>query len=381
MGNDAAYWKEKYEAVVEELQKHTIVSDAGQFRNDVVESIRGLAEERDGWKSFVEGLEQSLEKFNTTKFWDQVDCFNAIYKLNAAPSPRAATDEELLHFKSILLEEIEECDDILKLQEPLDRLVALADWLADIVVYCSTKARLHGLPMPKILNAIMQSNFSKLGDDGLPIYDHRKKVIKGPNFSPPEPAIKKLLLKPPRTALIGQTFERLKVLHSAVDGPGGLDRWLCECECGQYKVISGKHLKRGTKSCGCYRREVTGDRVRKEPGRSGLHALFCRYRRRASTINVDFELTETQLESLVTQICHYCGTPPYALSINSPQGSEARKEHSKFLYNGLDRKDSDRGYTLDNVVPCCKRCNFGKHEMTQEEFSTWLDLVQKHWKR
>jgi hypothetical protein len=39
----------------------------------------------------------------------------------------------------------------------------------------------------------MESNFSKLGADGQPIYDERGKVMKGPSYWKPEPRIRSLL--------------------------------------------------------------------------------------------------------------------------------------------------------------------------------------------
>ena len=41
----------------------------------------------------------------------------------------------------------------------------------------------------------MVSNFSKLGEDGQPIKDDTGKFLKGPNYEPPEKAIKDLLSK------------------------------------------------------------------------------------------------------------------------------------------------------------------------------------------
>lgn len=53
--------------------------------------------------------------------------------------------------------------------------------------------------------------------------------------------------------LIGKKFGRLTVLDF-VDARHRNARWLCQCECGRNKVISGYSLKSGdTKSCGCYR--------------------------------------------------------------------------------------------------------------------------------
>jgi hypothetical protein len=45
-----------------------------------------------------------------------------------------------------------------------------------------------------------------------------------------------------------------------------------------------------------------------------------------------------------------------------------------FVYNGLDRIDSNLGYVRSNVVPCCAVCNYMKQELSLSEF---LDQVAK----
>lgn len=75
--------------------------------------------------------------------------------------------------------------------ECLDRviLVMIADWLNDMTVYNRSEALKYGIPSESVLACIMGSNFTKLGEDGLPIKDENGKVQKGPNFLPPEEAI------------------------------------------------------------------------------------------------------------------------------------------------------------------------------------------------
>ena len=72
-------------------------------------------------------------------------------------------------------------------------LVALADLLGDLTVYCRSEALKFGLPLEDLLEVIMDSNESKLGADGKPIYDVNGKFLKGPNYWKPEPKIKELL--------------------------------------------------------------------------------------------------------------------------------------------------------------------------------------------
>lgn len=46
-----------------------------------------------------------------------------------------------------------------------------------------------------------------------------------------------------------------------------------------------------------------------------------------------------------------------------------------YTYNGIDRVDNNKGYTITNSVPCCKDCNFAKRDMTHDEFIAWVTRV------
>ena len=72
-------------------------------------------------------------------------------------------------------------------------LVDLADWFADITIYCASEAMKYGIPLEQVQSVIMASNFSKLGIDGLPTYNSDGKVLKGPNFQTPEAFIKAIM--------------------------------------------------------------------------------------------------------------------------------------------------------------------------------------------
>lgn len=75
----------------------------------------------------------------------------------------------------------------------IDHYVALADLLGDIVVYCASEAQKYGIYLPEVLQAIMESQWSKLGTNGEVIKDENDKFLKGENYKPPEEAIKRLL--------------------------------------------------------------------------------------------------------------------------------------------------------------------------------------------
>ena len=59
--------------------------------------------------------------------------------------------------------------------------------------------------------------------------------------------------------ITGQKFGRLTVLHRDESKPKGHGKkvyWVCQCDCGNIKSVTGDNLKRGAVvSCGCYHKE------------------------------------------------------------------------------------------------------------------------------
>ena len=106
--------------------------------------------------------------------------FNAKYNM---PVHRLLDFDRLDNFVRILKEEVDEYREI-------RTRVELADWLGDIMIYCASEMVRNSMDPSVILDIIMRSNASKMGPDGKPIYDERGKLLKGPNFKPPEPAIR-----------------------------------------------------------------------------------------------------------------------------------------------------------------------------------------------
>ena len=58
--------------------------------------------------------------------------------------------------------------------------------LADLVYVCYQYAENMGWFLDEALNRVHISNMSKLGEDNKPIYREDGKVLKGPNYKPPD---------------------------------------------------------------------------------------------------------------------------------------------------------------------------------------------------
>jgi hypothetical protein len=79
---------------------------------------------------------------------------------------------------------------------------------------------------------------------------------------------------------------------------------------------------------------------------------------------------------LTQKPCYYCGISP-----SVKDAKYGNKVASKdIIFNGIDRKDSSKGYTLDNCVSACTSCNYGKHQKSSEEFYNWIQRVYNHYK-
>lgn len=107
------------------------------------------------------------------------------------------------------------------------------------------------------------------------------------------------------------------------------------------KRRSREYWEHNLESC----RAKNKDRSRTVNGR------YNELKRSTKRSNKLLKLSQQEYENIVySKNCHYCNEP-------LPEAG-----------SGLDRKDNNVGYTTDNVVPCCTRCNKMKNQyLTYEE--------------
>ena len=85
------------------------------------------------------------------------------------------------------------------------------------------------------------------------------------------------------------------------------------------------------------------------------------YQRSAKKRNIQFELTLDEFKRISSNLCYYCC---------------AFKEGAD--YSGIDRVNSDIGYCLTNIVPCCTICNYLKGILGHNEFLNHLLKITTH---
>lgn len=152
--------------------------------------------------------------------------------------------------------------------------------------------------------------------------------------------------------LSGKKFGNWTILKSTNEYKDGFVVWLGKCACGTIKKVSKNSLTAGSKSCGCSKLH------RKKKRRSWtdrfnnlISSIYARYRIEAHQRGFPYEINKEQFKVLITQPCYYCGLDKQNCQVihNVP-----------VRYTGIDRVDNDKGYTISNCVPCCRKCNSKK---------------------
>ncbi len=111
--------------------------------------------------------------------------FHRIYEVPQAFEPVALPSNELVNLRHRLM--AEENDEYLEAAQA-GNLVEVADALGDqLYILCGTIIT-HGMQhvIEDVFREIHQSNLSKLGADGRPLYREDGKVMKGPNYFRPD---------------------------------------------------------------------------------------------------------------------------------------------------------------------------------------------------
>lgn len=173
--------------------------------------------------------------------------------------------------------------------------------------------------------------------------------------------------------LTGQTFGRLIVLGEDESRSNArFTFWVVQCSCEAHTIKSVAHyslIDGKTRSCGCQMYKV---------GQAlpvGIGAFNGLYRKYQSRMKNDFTLSQEDFRILTQGVCHYCGTKPaYVYQCKSKRG----RSNGVYVYNGIDRIDSTKGYTIENCVSCCGVCNFAKRDMSYADFIAWLDRIVEY---
>jgi len=174
-------------------------------------------------------------------------------------------------------------------------------------------------------------------------------------------------------------FTAVKLVRNYITR-GGITKslWMCKDDKGIIKycrpqfLTSRKTIKEQEKLKEIQDRDVA-DLVRDNKHQTGIrNRLYYEYQANAEKRDISFCLSFKAFNLIIINNCHYCGTEP--TSVDRWKKKE-HKNQPKLKYNGIDRIDSDKGYNLKNVVPCCSICNLMKNYLKTDIFLAHIPKI------
>lgn len=161
-----------------------------------------------------------------------------------------------------------------------------------------------------------------------------------------------------RKDLTGQKFAKIQIIGFH-EKRGKHVYWNAVCDCGKEFSISTTTFGK-TQSCGCINKL--------DYGQSSFNLLITSYKFRAKYSDIKFELTDAEFEQLTEGNCYYCGIEP-------KQVITGKKLNGQYVYNGVDRVDSNIGYNHSNCVSACGDCNKAKLDNSFSDFLDWAERL------
>lgn len=157
----------------------------------------------------------------------------------------------------------------------------------------------------------------------------------------------------------------------------------CQHICGNTRKFSSSEVwNKKFKPCKkCQAREI----YRKNADEIIKNSMYRQYKWSAKQRKYIFSLSKKDFFNMIESKCFYCGEEPMQERFITEKRRSMWHEDEKIFVNGIDRVDNLIGYTKENCVPCCKKCNFAKSILTIEEFKEmigkWsMTLARTGWK-
>ena len=112
----------------------------------------------------------------------KVGTFMKTFGQDVKTEPSFSTDKINKLRIDLIKEELEELIDAMNKKD----LLEVADALTDILYVTYGAGHAFGIDLDSCFEEVQNSNMSKLGSDGKPIYNDSGKVMKGPNYFKPD---------------------------------------------------------------------------------------------------------------------------------------------------------------------------------------------------
>ncbi len=114
--------------------------------------------------------------------FNKVKTFMETFGQEVKTKPSFSTDKINSLRYDLIKEELEELKEAMENKD----LLEVADALTDILYVAYGTGHAFGIDLDKCFEEVQNSNMSKLGEDGKPIYNESGKIMKGPKYFKPD---------------------------------------------------------------------------------------------------------------------------------------------------------------------------------------------------
>ncbi len=114
--------------------------------------------------------------------FNKVGTFMKTFGQEVKNKPSFSTDKINRLRINLIKEELDELQEAMKNND----LLEVADALTDILYVTYGAGHAFGIDLDKCFDEVQNSNMSKLGENGKPIYNEAGKVMKGPKYFKPD---------------------------------------------------------------------------------------------------------------------------------------------------------------------------------------------------
>lgn len=153
---------------------------------------------------------------------------------------------------------------------------------------------------------------------------------------------------------------------------------LIECGCGNTRFVTFSEWTRMQTDShnsnislnGC-RKCSFEDRNKKTEKQKAYKMLYNNLKSSCKRRSLKLDLTLQEATDIYKSNCYYCNSTPSNEYNSKNLGTGIVK------YSGIDRINSNEGYTKSNVVACCFNCNRAKSNLDQKEFYQLIENIYK----
>ena len=147
--------------------------------------------------------------------------------------------------------------------------------------------------------------------------------------------------------------------------------WECKCDCGNLVKLRSSDLKKGyVKSCGCKNKGMNSHLYLGCGNLSGYY--WSTIIHGAKKRKLAFKITIEEAWELFNKQCGKCAISGINIFLES-ESSRLRTQTAS-----LDRIDSSKGYTTDNIQWVHKEINMMKQHYSQNIFVEWCKIVTNY---